>query len=254
MKKNLLKSICVLIFILLLGSSVTVLAGTTYSGWNPTLVNGQLYDSRSVCLERYLSGGNTLEAVVEIKTSNNVNVPAGYMGGQAYLCDENDNVVTNSPKVYNSFLSSVHYVYSPSISSSGNYYAFGLVRFYNQYGDYTENYTYCTPMASITSTGSQTEMISNESSDLEKVKGKKPQLNEFIPVKKQDGTRGFVRRDDISPEAHTLEEALEITKRAEHDQIIPMYNAEGEVIGEWVTPAMKAEELGVIIKELDGLK
>ena len=115
---------------------------------------------------------------------------------------------------------------------------------------YTPDYVYSTPMASITGAGLQTEKISNSNCNYAKILGEEVKMPEMVPVRKQDGTTGFVRFEDISPEANTIEEALEITKRAAYDQIVPMYNEDGEIIGEWIIPAMNHDELTEIINEL----
>ena len=104
--------------------------------------------------------------------------------------------------------------------------------------------------ASITSNGLQTERLTNSGYNYSKILGEDVKMPEMVPVKKADGTTGFVHFEDISPEANTIEEALEITERAAYDQIVPMYNEDGEIIGEWIIPAMNQDELTEIIYEL----
>ena len=66
---------------------------------------------------------------------------------------------------------------------------------------------------------------------LASVVGDKPDLSAAIGI---DGTHGYIRREDISPDIATPEEALAYMEtRPETPYLIPLYDKEGEVIGQF---------------------
>ena len=76
--------------------------------------------------------------------------------------------------------------------------------------------------------------------------GVEPDLIAAIGV---DGTKGYVRSEDISPTPKTIEEALEMTYMASNDQIIPLYNLNGEVVGQFVLTAVQEDKVEALRKE-----
>ena len=59
------------------------------------------------------------------------------------------------------------------------------------------------------------------------------EIPDLVKAKGKDGTIGYIRMSDISPEVHTIEEALESNEKAKEKKIIPLYNWQGEIIGEF---------------------
>ena len=50
---------------------------------------------------------------------------------------------------------------------------------------------------------------------------------------------------------NTIEEALEMTENSKCNQIIPLYNLEGEIVGEFILTAVEDKEIDIIRKEFD---
>ncbi len=264
MKNKMLKKIIpvIIICVMVMGSSVMAYAYSTYSNWENNTVYGISYDYRAATYERYLTPSNTLEALADIKTTNNINVPAGYIGGQTFLQDEYGNVPAyNTSPIYNQSLTSEYMVSSPRISSSGNYRSKIFASFYA--GDYYLTYmTEWTPYASITNRKSSDEEIvvvpSHELGEEDDIKVawnslgsglvNIDELPELMPVVAKDGTTGYIKTKDVIKVPKTIEEALEMTENAYADQVLPLYNRDGEVIGEIVNSYGDTEEMGLEFK------
>lgn len=74
------------------------------------------------------------------------------------------------------------------------------------------------------------------------------ELPEFIPVVAKDGTTGYIKTKDVIKIPKTIEEALKMTENAYADQVLPLYNRDGEVIGEIVNSYGDTEEMGLEFK------
>lgn len=61
-----------------------------------------------------------------------------------------------------------------------------------------------------------------------------------------DGTEGYVRSEDISPTPSTPQKAVAIASLAKTDRCIPLYNLDGEVIGEFIVNAVEDAEVNSI--------
>jgi len=232
----------ILLCIAVIESSVSVFASTTYSNWQTSTTYGISYDYRSVAFERILTTGNTLEAIAEVKTTNNINVPAGYIGAQGRLYNYYGMLVCTSGLHFNSGSTSVMYANSPSITDSGYFYSKSLFQFYFGNG-YSTIEGYMSPYASISTRESNSMQIIDE---LETNKSKTDDEPELIPAIGRNGIKGYVREDELAPIPKTIEEAIELNKKAATEQIIPLYNLDGDVIGEFVIGAFKDEELEIL--------
>ena len=75
--------------------------------------------------------------------------------------------------------------------------------------------------------------------------------NYLIPATGRDGTEGYIWDDDLAPTPKTIEEAIELTKKASTEQIIPLYNLYGDVIGEYVIGAVTVKGIEEILDEMN---
>ena len=83
-----------------------------------------------------LRGGSpsTVEAVATVKVLDNQVVPTGYMGANARLYNSSGALQVSSGPVYNVGTLYMFFVYSPRISTAGQYYAHNEGFFYNGNG------------------------------------------------------------------------------------------------------------------------
>lgn len=265
MKNKMLKKILpvIIICVMVMGSSVMAYAYSTYSDWENKTVYGISYDYRAATYERFLTTGNTLEAMADIKTTNNINVPAGYIAAQTFLYDEyNNSPAYNPTMVYNYSSTTEHIVSSPRISTSGNYRSQIFAMFYDG-DDYVLAISKKTPFASITNgntNAEETDVNPEGHTNIEEDDIKAAwdsiepglvdvdELPEFIPVVAKDGTTGYIKTKDVIKIPKTIEEALKMTENAYADQVLPLYNRDGEVIGEIVNSYGDTEEMGLEFK------
>lgn len=212
-------------------------------------MNGYSYDYCSSVWERGFTSGHTLEAVAQVITTNRKNAPTGYMGAQARLYTSSGTLKYSSSMVYNDSPVINIYAYSSRTTSSGYFYAQSKVSFYNGngYTSYTANKS---PNASVASTfGSNIGYSVNENNEtygsglLTETIGIEPDLIAAVGI---DGTEGYVRSEDISPTPSTPQKAVAIASLAKTDRCIPLYNLDGEVIGEFIVNAVEDAEVNSI--------
>ncbi|MFF2531523.1 peptidase [Brevibacillus sp. NPDC058079] len=225
-------------------------ADTTSDPYN-VRVKGIDYSFTSAVWERYGMSGrdDTVEAVVSIDTDENV--PIGYMGGQAFLYDDNGTLKTASSMEYNTSKLAGWIGYSPRIITPGRYYAQSRAEFYNGNG-YTKVTGYKSPKQELkkSSFAKETEtspiieeLLSLDEYDVndngetygsglsEKSVGEFPDLISAVGT---NGEEGYVRVEDLTPEVTTPKEALEQNHDKGNVQIIPLYAVDGETqIGEF---------------------
>jgi len=72
------------------------------------------------------------------------------------------------------------------------------------------------------------------SGGLKQYRRKTTDEHKLIPAIGRNGIKGYVREDELAPIPKTIEEALELNKKAATEQIVPLYNLDGDVIGEFV--------------------
>lgn len=237
-----------LIGVMVLGSSLCVYADTS-SDWQTQTVYGYSYDYCSSIWNRYFTTGNTIEAVAEVITTNRKNAPAGYMGAQARLYNSSGTLVYSSSMVYNSSPVINVYAYSERTTSSGYFYAQSKVSFYNGngYTSYTANKS---PNAAVPSAlNSNVGYSVNANNEtyglgiLAETLGIEPDL---IAAVGRDGTEGYVRSEDLSPTPSNPKEAVVMAELAQTDRCIPLYNLDGEVIGEFMLNAVEDDEVSSI--------
>lgn len=252
-KKRICKlMVAIVMCMLMIGTSITVFASTS-SNWQTKTVYGYSYDYCSSVWERGFTSGHTLEAVAEVITTNRTNAPTGYMGAQARLYTSSGTLLYSSNMVYNSSPVINVYAYSDRTTNTGYFYAQSKVSFYNGngYSSYVANRS---PNATVTTTstiGSYAVNAQNEtygSGLLAEELGVEPDLIAAVGV---DGVEGYVRAKDIAPVPNTIEEALEMTENSKCNQIIPLYNLEGEIVGEFILTAVEDKEIDIIRKEFD---
>lgn len=171
------------------------------------------------------------------------------MGAQARLYTSSGTLKYSSSMVYNDSPVINIYAYSSRTTSSGYFYAQSKVSFYNGngYTSYTANKS---PNASVASTfGSNIGYSVNENNEtygsglLAETIGIEPDLIAAVGI---DGTEGYVRSEDISPTPSTPQEAVAIASLAKTDRCIPLYNLDGEVIGEFIVNAVEDAEVNSI--------
>ncbi len=233
--------------IMILGLGITAYADTS-SSWQYATVNGYSYKYRSSVWNRYFISGNTIEAVAEVKTSNDKNAPAGYMGAQARLYTSSGTLKYASSTVYNDVAVINIYAYSPRTTSSGYFYSQTKASFYNGngYTTYTANKS---PNASVPKALGTKGYKTNKNGEtygsglLSASIGEDPDLISAIGT---DSQEGYVRSEDLSPVPDSLEDAISDSQKAFHTQTIPLYNLSGEVIGEFSLDAMDTTTLKYI--------
>lgn len=245
-----LSIVVVIICLIVMKSSLNAFAGSTFSNWKTSVVNGYSYDYMSIVFDRGYLSGHTLEAAADVQTTYSGNAPTGYMGAQARLFNEDDELICASSMIYNSSPVGNVLAYSDTISESGYFYAQSKVRLYNGNG-YNTYYAYKTPYATIATR----EMDSYAVNEFEETYGSGLLVEEFgvepdlIAAVGVDGTKGYVRSEDVSPTPKTIEEALEMTYMASNDQIIPLYNLNGEIVGQFVLTAVQEDKVEELRKE-----
>lgn len=256
MKKLFIKRITVvgLISIMLLGFSVMAYADTS-SGWTTKIVNGRSYKYNSETWNRYSGSNATLEAVANVKTSNGKNASSGYMGAQARLYTSNGTLHRSSSFVYNSSPAVNVIAYSSRTKSSGYFYAQSKIRLYNGdgYNTYTAkkspNGTVSRARSSEVSATDDFTYSVNEFNEtygsglMADIAGEEPDLISAIGT---NGEQGYVRSEDLMPECHSIEDAMEASELAYSNQYIPLYNLNDEVIGEFELTGMDEEELAYL--------
>ena len=253
MKHTLIKrfTAVVLVCLMVMESSVSVFAGSSYSTWKTTTVLGYTYEYCSIALQRNFTSGNTLEAVALLNTENNyTNVPIGYMGAQARLMTPDLSIVYTGAVVYNWVSSAGVVAYSPSTTDDSKiFYAKSKVYLYNGNG-YDEYEANMSPYTMITR-GSGDMSIDNGLHDMESTFKKVNEEPEFLPAIGRNGIKGYVKSEELAPKPKTIEEAIELTKKAANDQVIPLYNEDREIIGEFVISAVTEEGIEEILRELN---
>lgn len=256
MKNKILKKfiLIALTFILVIGSSVAVFAASAYSDWETVTIYGNTYDYRNIAYVRYLSTGNTIEAIAEAKTVNNPTVPTGYMGGQARLYHDVNNIRVlkcSSDIVYNNNPAHEFTVYSDRTTDNDYYYALSYVKFYNGNGYVLFNINR-TPNACPSSRGEVTD--EDNMCRYNEIVESADEEYELIPAEGVDGTIGYVRSDELMPNHKTIEEAIEFSKKSSGGRTIPLYDDEGAVIGEFALSPVTEEGVAALRKELDEIK
>lgn len=255
MKRKGIKSIVsfLVIAVMVFSSSLSAYASTS-SDWQTKTVYGYSYDYCSSVWERGFTSGHTLEAVAEVITTNRKNAPAGYMGAQARLYTSSGTLKYSSSMVYNDSPVINVYAYSARTTSSGYFYAQSKVSFYNGNG-YTSYIANRSPNASVASAydanvgyGVNANNETYGSGLLSETLGIEPDL---IAAVGRDGTEGYVRSEDISPTPSNPKEAVAMAELAKTDRCIPLYNLDGEVIGEFVVNAVEDEEVNNIMANFE---
>ncbi|KMZ43134.1 MULTISPECIES: hypothetical protein [Bacillales] len=242
---------------ILLGSALSLFLITTPASADTSSdpynvrVKGIDYSFTSAVWERFGTGGrdDSVEAVVSIDTARNV--PIGYMGGQAFLYDDNGTLKTASSMEYNDSKVAGWIGYSPRIITPGRYYAQSRAEFYNGNG-YTKVTGYKSPKQELigSSFAKETEtspiieaLLSRDEYDVndngetygsglsEESVGEFPDLISAVGT---NGEEGYVRAEDLTPKVKTIQEALEQNHDKGNVQIIPLYDVDGETqIGEF---------------------
>lgn len=255
MKRKGMKSIVsfLLIAVMVFSSSLCAYADTS-SDWQTKTVYGYSYDYCSSVWERGFTSGHTLEAVAQVFTTNRKNAPAGYMGAQARLYTSSGTLMYSSSMVYNDSPVINVYAYSARTTSSGYFYAQSKVSFYNGNG-YTSYIANRSPNASVASVsdayvgyGVNANNETYGSGLLSETLGIEPDL---IAAVGRDGTEGYVRSEDISPTPSNPKEAVAMAELAKADRCIPLYNLDGDVIGEFVVNAVEDEEVNNIMANFE---
>lgn len=132
--------------------STTAFADTASPTYKTPKISGHEYSFTSEVWTRYVPNvGYTVEAVAPIKAD--VNVPTGYMGGQARLYNSSGSLKASSSWTYNPSSTSAFFVYSSRISTAGQYYAYNQAEFYNGSG-YTRYTGYQSPIQTLSSSKS----------------------------------------------------------------------------------------------------
>ncbi len=209
---------------LLLTLSHTIYADA-WSDYKTKTVKGYTYKFCAFTGNRYFSSGNTIEASTLLKCPDS-NVPKGYMGAQARLYTEDEDLVTASDWVFNSSPLSAYIVDSETTTTEGNYYSHGRVKLYN--GDGHDMYeTYKSPMGvlkasrSASNTSNETDIVADTTGELE-----------YIKALGVDGTKGYVLSADLNAKSYLSEDA-DLQNTAIVKRRIPLYDNNGQVIGEF---------------------
>jgi len=255
MKKRITKTIsilmvCVLSIILM---STSAFANTSSPPYKTPKIYGYYYSFTSEVWDRYLNPP-TVEAVAQIEARNLfglTNVPIGYMGGQARLFNSSGSLKASSSMTYNNYSCAVNIVYSPRISTPGQYYAQNKAEFYNGNG-YTTYTGYKSPILTLSSSKSasttetsevindlmlQTEYSLNSNGETygsalsEYTIGVEPDLISAVGT---NGAEGYVRANDLKPNVYSIKQAIEQTGNNGDIRTIAIYDVDGTtVLGEF---------------------
>jgi len=193
----------------------------------------------------------TVEAVATVKVLENQAVPTGYMGANARLYNSSGALQASSGPVYNVGTTSMFFVYSPRISTPGQYYAHNIGLFYNGNG-YNTYIGYESPIQTLSRSSSESktdapkvieELIAQEAYAVNEngetygsslsayTIGVEPDL---ISAVSTNGVNGYVRADELTPKVSTIEEALKLMGKKGDVRTIPIYDADGKtVLGEF---------------------
>ncbi|WMM26058.1 hypothetical protein RBU61_05115 [Tissierella sp. MB52-C2] len=241
--KNILSIL--LVCILVSVSSLTAFAGIA-SDWKESSVKGYNYKYRSDIWTIYYVSGNTIEGVGIVKSTAG-NVPAGYMGVQARLYTSNDTLKYSSAYVYNEIAVINEYAYTSATSSSGYFYSQSQVKLYNGDGYNTYN-AYQSPNAAVPtsldiSMDSYGVTRNNETYGSALLAEKIGQEPDLILAVGTDGTEGYVRALDLARTPKTTKDAINIGLMSSQDRDIPLYDLEGNVIGQFMLNAVEKEKV-----------
>lgn len=190
--------------------------------------------------------------------SSSKNYPKNYAGAEAVVYGSNGNVVANSGMIYNSAATDLHIVKTPTAFFTGMIRGGGSVKLYSgvDYEVYSAPYTVYgernRAVAALASTLANGEYPVNENGEtygsllLANITGSDPDL---IAATGVDGTEGYIRSSDINPEIHTPEEAEAYMETLEWSRLVPLYDVEGNVIGNFLVEAEEVTE-----EELDQIR
>ncbi len=223
--------------------SSTAFAITISNSYGTPTINGKNYNFTSEVWDRY---GPTVEAVANVKSEDG-NVPAGYMGGQARLYNTSGILKASTAMQYNDVSSSGLYVYSSRIRDTGTYYAQSKAAFYtgNGYNSYTgfksPNLSIVSAKSASTTTNSevindlmlQTVYAKNSNGETygsaisEYTIGVEPDLINAVGT---NGVEGYVRADDLNPNVSSIAEAIKLTGKSGSNRKITLYDADGTTV------------------------
>lgn len=237
---------CVLLTLL---NSTAAFANTQSPPYQTPTIYGHKYSFTSEVW--YRTAFSTVEAVAPIQADTNV--PVGYMGGQARLFNSAGSLQASSTMTYNPYEVAFFFVYSPRISTPGQYYALNRAQFYNGNG-YTTFTGYQSPIQTLPGSKSksanptETEKILKDlmmqtkyavnsrgetygSALSEYTIGVEPDLISAIGT---NGVQGYVRAEDLTPPVSSIAEAVAQNGKNGDIRMIPLYDAEGtKVLGEF---------------------
>lgn len=188
--------------------------------------------------------GSRYRAATWVETMGG-NVAAGYMGANGRLFNSSGNLLKETGMIYNT----TDYYFQVAVMNSGVYsgngaYSQGKVRLYN--GDHFVSDTLY-ETETIGASGAPAALLTDQLSDgeypvnssgktygsaaLADIVGYEPDLISAIGTK---GQEGYVKREDMQePDINTPEDALAYMQTRPETYMIPLYNIQGEVIGEF---------------------
>ena len=172
-----------------------------------------------------------------IKCTQSVNVPAGYMGAYARLYNESGTLVKASGWSYNSSACAGIGIMTPSYyTSSGTYYGHGQVRMYNGNG-YANYNTTKSPYIQGRSIPSNDFDVLYGLNKNNEVYGSELFLLELditpdlIQAEGDNGEVGYVKYEDLNEDIPSdPEEAIEYQNSLPESRVIPIYDVDGETV------------------------
>ena len=260
MKRNVLSGLmggCAALSLLISGafavaydsSTVSYTVGDmTYSGWS-TL---------------YVDGGSTYRAGAWVRTAGNTIVPAGCLGTNAVLCNEDGDVIKSTGTVYNTVADYFTYSVTGTASSGVEVYSQGQATVVNG----ADRLTFDLPK---TRTYSRSALVNSLADTLEAdhsypttasgetygsvlladVVGAWPDLLSAVG---DGGVQGYLRTDDLNPELLTREETLAYMQTRADAATIPLYDLNGLVIGSFTLEAAETEDLEEVQETVEALR
>ncbi len=225
--------------------------GVAYEGPHTQhTTDGYTYDTWATL---YLDGSNTFRAGAWISVVGNFPRNQGCLGALALLCDRygdtirasnQEEMLTNKESDY--FM----YAVTPTGSSSDLVYATGRVMVKTMYG--TEEYTLTKTATYSASRAALVASLGENLTDgqaysttasgetygsalLFESVGTMPDL---ISAVNDDGLRGYIRYEDVSPDLNTEAEFAAYQALNSQDRTIPLYDLSGAVIGQFAMPAL----------------
>lgn len=236
-RKTLTKKIPALFLAAVMLCTVAVFAVTYESGHIDIVAGNKTYDVSSIL---YQDSSTQYRASVWAQTTDSSNVPANYIGVDAYLCNEAQELIYNTGWKYNSTTANFHYAVTPKQRTSDIVYATGQVKLYTGTKHVIEaapetTYVGGSRSMSVLTRGLVAGAYPTNSAGktygsvlCAQLVGHQPDL---ISAVGRNGISGYVKNEDLNPEIRSEADIAAYNAALANDRSIPLYDLQGNVIG-----------------------